>query len=134
MLHYHPISSTGGGELVVSLHVAVYRIMCLKERKKRTVALAYRPAIGLSFPLPNSPDLALPHLSRSGVLFQQLICSTTLLYLSLSLSVSPSPLVLLALSRFTLGLITVHCCTHATNNGSPGLLSATSPPLPPQAC
>lgn len=31
MLHYHPISSTGGGELVVSLPVAVCRIMCLKE-------------------------------------------------------------------------------------------------------
>lgn len=31
MLHYHPISSTGGGELVVSLHKVVCRIMCLKE-------------------------------------------------------------------------------------------------------
>lgn len=31
MPHYHPISSTGGGELVVYLHVAVCRIMCLKE-------------------------------------------------------------------------------------------------------
>lgn len=38
---------------------------------------------------------------------------------------SPSPLVLLALGRFTLGLITVHCCIHATNNGSLGLFSAT---------
>lgn len=31
MLHYHPISGTGGGGLEVSLHVAVYRIMCLRE-------------------------------------------------------------------------------------------------------
>lgn len=47
------------------------------------VALAYRPAIGPSVLLPNSPDLALPHLSRSDVPFcQQLICSPALLYLS----------------------------------------------------
>lgn len=33
MLHYHPISSTGGGELVVSLHLAVCRIMSLQEER-----------------------------------------------------------------------------------------------------
>lgn len=38
---------------------------------------------------------------------------------------SPSPLVQLALGRFTLGLITVHRCTHASNNGLLGPLSAT---------
>ena len=60
--------------------------MRLKEdggRGALWMALAYRPAIGPSILLPNSPDLALPHLSRSDVPFcQQLICSPTLLYLS----------------------------------------------------
>lgn len=65
------------------------RIMCLQQKGwggGGWVALAYRPAIGLSSLLPNSPDLALPHLSRSCVPFcQQLICGSTFLYLSLLL-------------------------------------------------
>lgn len=45
--------------------------------------------------------------------------------LPIFITASPSPLVLLALGRFTLGLITVHRCIHASNNGLLDPLSAT---------
>lgn len=66
MLHYHPISSTGEECLELVRSVQNHRS---EGGKMGAVALVYGAATGLSPPPPNPSDLALLHLSRSGILF-----------------------------------------------------------------
>lgn len=132
MLHYHPISSTGGDEeLQVSLHLAVCRITCAKEQSGEKVG----GDTGLQ-----TFDWDCEASSPTHQTLHFLICLGQASFLSainlqlhppifipfpIFITGSPSPLVQLALGRFTLGLITVHRCTHASNNGLLGPLSAT---------
>lgn len=123
MLHYHPISSAGGGELVVFLHLAE---SCVCSRRGGVGGLSgiglqtrnwvEQPPLQLTRPCTSSfVSVMRPFLSAINLRLHLPI------FIPFAL-VSPSPPVLQALAGFT--LVRHHCCTPVTNNGSPGTLTA----------